>query len=459
MADASSTGSTVIFLVSVALSLVVLGYRLERLPALRRGVDRLRERLTGEPDWSWLRLWHVLLPLVVVTAINVGWNVAYVHCSDDSLAILASGQAALHGHDPFLVNYCSGATPDQIPYGTAEVALNALAAVSGSVAAVWLLWQLLALAVVPLVWYVGGSDRRYLSVLAATSVTYLPNIATNIGVENAIVPVSILVMLLALRSPGSRRPALTALAAFLSTARFPAAFPVLGATAGAPRDRLRLAALVVGVFAGSVLLGYALWGWNAIHIVYLNQFSRVPGESLNVFALLLHERWVAPSLAVAAVQGGGILLLVLWVHVRRYSPAAAAALPILGVMSLTQYLTFHFVVWLVPLVLLGARVNRGLFLYATLTWVDETIFSWNLGAVHGLWGPYEVTGVLLSLLLAYLIVRIVLDEEARRSGRAPAGSAGERSDLPGLEPAAANRAVPASNGVGRDGVEPSTSAL
>ncbi len=423
MTGASDLGSTVIFLVSVGLSAIVLAYRWDRVPSVRRAVDAAWFRLTGARDWTGLRLWHVMGPLVLVTAINVAWNVALVHCSDDSLAILASGTAALHGGNPFLVSYCSNPTPDQIPYGFAEVALNAFAALFGSVAAVWLVWQLLALAVVPLVWRTAGADHRYVGVLAAVSVVYLPNIATNIGVENAIVAVSALLGLAALSVPGVRRTGWQALAAFLSTARFPAVFPLLGSAAADRGRRLVAVGTVVGVFLGSAALAYGLWGPDAIRIVYLNQFSRVPGESLNVFALLLKQGWVQPSLAVAALQGGGILGAVLLAHLRGYSKEAGAALPLLAVVSLTQYLTFHFVVWLVPLLLLGATVQRGLLLYAGLTWVDETLFSWSLGAVHGMWGPYELTGVVLSAILLYLFVRIVLDEERRRATRAAPGPA------------------------------------
>jgi hypothetical protein len=421
MVDLSVLGSYLLFAASFLLNLLVLAYRWERTPSVRRWVDRWRERLTGERDWRWLRLSHVLLPLLVVTAVNVAWNVAFVHCSDDSLAILASGQAALHGGNPFLVNYCANTSPDQIPYGPAEVLLNALGALSGHVLGIWLVWQLLALAAVPLLWRVAGDDRRYVSVLAATSILYLPNIATNIGVENAIVPVAVLLMLYALSVPGPRGYLLRAVAAFLATARFPAVFPELGADA-AGRRRWAHGILVAGVFGGAVAAGYALWGPDAIRIVYLNQFSRVPGESLNVFAYLLRSGWFHPSLASAAVQGVGLLLLVVFVHARRYSPAAAAAVPILGVMALTQYLTYHFVVWILPVVLLGAAVNRWVFVYATVTYVDETFASWYLGQVHGLWGPYELLGVVLSGLLVYLIYRVIRDEEARlRSARsAPA---------------------------------------
>jgi len=394
-----------------------VAYRADSLPRVRRAVDRLQQRVTGRPDWSWLRLSHVLLPLVLVTVANVLWAARTVHCADDSLAILVSGQAALHGHDPFSVLYCGATTPDPIPYGLAEVPLNALGALSGSFVGVWVVWQALALAVVPIVWAVGGPERRYRSVLAATSIVYLPNIATNIGVENAIVAVATLLGLYAVGASGRARRGLLVLAAFLSTARFPAVFGVLGAAAADARGRLVRITAIVATFAASVGVSVLLWGRDAVRIVYLSQFSRSSGESLNVFALLVHEGWIRPSLVAAAVQGTVLLALVGWVSLRGYSPVAACAVPMLGVMALSQYLTYHFVVWLVPVLLLGTGVNAWLLVYGTVMFLDESVAYASLAVAKGIWWPYEVTGVLLSALLLVILATVVRDEERRR--RAP----------------------------------------
>jgi hypothetical protein len=419
------SGSVLVFGASLALNLVVLAYRSGSVPRVRVALDRMQRWVTGRPDWSWIRLRHLMVPLLLVTVANIAWNVATLHCSDDSLAILASGQAALHGHDPFSVTFCSGTSPDPIPYGLAEVPLNALGALSGSILGVWVVWQLLALAVVPLVWSVGGPDRRYASVLAATSILYLPNIATNIGVENAIVAVSVLVMLYALQAPRRGGTLLKGLAAFLSTARFPALFPLLGSSASLRRGRVSQTLLVLGVFLGGALLSVVLWGRDALRIVYLGQFSRSSGESLNVFALLVREGWVHPSLAVAAVQGGALLLLVLFVNVRRYSTIAACGIPLLGVMALSQYLTFHFVIWLVPLLLLGMSINGWLVVYGTAVFLDENVAYAYLGLDRGIWWPYELTGVLISALLVFLLIAIIRSEEAR------VHEPSERNSLPG----------------------------
>ncbi len=413
MVDLGFLGSSAILLVSLVANLLVLAYRWPRTPSVRRVVDRIQRRITGRPDWSWLKLVYILVPLIVLTAVNVGWQVGTLHCADDSLAILTSGEAALHGQNPFLVTYCGGTSPDQIPYGLASVTLDALGAVAGSVAGIWIVWQLVALAVVPLVWAIAGEDRRYVSVLTATSVLYLPNIATNIGVDNAIVPVSILLMLYALGPMARTRTALKGVAAFLSTARFPALFPLLGSSGAAGTARWRQFTGVLAVFLGAAALSYALWGWDAIKIVYLGQFSRLSGGTLNFFAVLLQQGWFIPSLASAAIQGGVLLGLVLLVTFRRYSARAASAVPLIGVMSLSQYLNFHFVVWVVPLVLLGPGVNSWLYLYGAGAAFDEVVTERYFGMALGVWWPYEVMGVLLSILLLYLLLRIIRDEEVR----------------------------------------------
>ncbi len=424
--------STVVGTLCFLLSPLVLAYRWKRTPSARRLLDAFQRRFTGRPDWRWLRLWHLMLGLVLVTAANIAWQVATLHCADDSLAILASGQAALRGQNPFLVTYCGGTSPAQIPYGTAEVALNALGALSGVVLGMWLVWQVLALAVVPLVWSIAGEDRRYVSAVAATSVLYLPNIATNIGVENAVVPVAVLLMLYAVTLAPRRRGALTVVAAFLSTARFPAVFGLLGTSAPLRRSRaIAQTALVLGTFFGAVLLSYLLWGWSAISIVYLGQFARASNESLNFFAVVLVQGWLRSSLVSAAVQGAALLALVVFVNWRGYSATAAAAIPLVGVLAVSQYLTFHFVLWLVPLVLLGGSINRWLYVYGALAWFDENVPLGYLGLGRGIWWPYEVCGLALFAILAYVGFLIARGEERRLRGTVGSADAARAVGGPG----------------------------
>jgi hypothetical protein len=429
------TGSLLVFLLSFALSFLVIAYRTPFFAALRSAVDRGQARFTGRRDWSWLRLWHILLPLLAVTAVNVAWHVSQAQCADDSFAILASGQAALHGLDPFSVAFCGHSYTTGIPYGLAEVTFDALGALSGSILGIWVVWQCLALAVVPLVWAVAGKDRRYTSVLAASSVLYLPNIATNLGVENAIAAVAVLVMLYAITVAPNGGKALQAVAAFLSTARFPAVFPLLGSSASHGRRRWLSIGIVISVFLGAAAVSWALWGWDAIGVVYVGQFSRANSESLNLFALLLHPGWVQPSLATAAVQGAGVLLVVLFVQVRGYSPIAACSASLVGVMLFSQYLNYHFLVWMVPVVLLSTRVNWWLLAYAAVAAADENVLYWNLALSQGIWWPYELCGAVLAAILVVLLLTIVREEEVRLRSATSRGRSGPEARAGDLRPA------------------------
>lgn len=398
MAGTAEAGFAAVFAFALAANALLVGYRSPRVPAVRTLVDRVRRRVTGREDWNWLRLEHLMIPLAVVAAANVAWNLSQLHCPDDSYALLASGRAALHGGDPFLVSYCGGPGPDPIPYGLSAVGLNAVAAGSGSVVGVWVVWELVGLAVVPLVWLVAGTDRRYVATLAAFSVAYLPNLATNIGVDNAIVPVAVLLGIYAAAGADGRSIGGWLLGAFASTARFPAFFGLLGAPASETR-RLARGLLALVVFGGAAALSWRLWGWNAIEVVYLKQFSRVPPESLNAFALLLKQGWLHPSLLTATVQALGVLAAVLYVHLRRSAPAQAAALPMIAVLAFSQYVEFHFVVWLVPLVLVDSELQPWLLAYGALAWLDETAATRNLAALHGIWWPAEILGLVLTALL------------------------------------------------------------
>jgi hypothetical protein len=414
-----------LFCASAAFTALVLAYR--SVPRIRRTVDRLQFGATGRPDWKWLRLWHLLVPLALLTLANLFWQVPATHCGNDAVALFMSGQRALHGQDPFLITNCQGQA-EPIPYGLAEVLLNLAGAATGAFAGIWVAWQLLALAVVPLVWSLGPSPNRYASVLVAGSVLYLPNIATNIGVENVVVALAVLVMLYALQCRGRRRILLAGMAALLSTARFPAVFPLLGSSAPLRTGRWRLVALVAGVFLGSAAVATLVWGSDAVRVVYLSEFTRNSGPSLNLFALLVHQGWLTPSTASAAVQGALLVGLVAFVQWRRYETLAACAIPLLGVLLLSQYVSDQFDVWLLPLLLMGAAVGWWMLLYGVLMVLDEQVYA-AVTLAHGLWWPYELLGVVITVVLLGAMATIVRSEEVRL--RSSEGRAQGIGDPPG----------------------------
>ena len=424
MVSLGTLGATALFVASLCGNALVLAYRWPRLPSIRRVVDRLRFVLTGRPDWGWLRLRHLLFVAGALVLANLVWMIPGSQCSLDPIALYASGRAVLHGQTPFLVNACGFPSPDPIPYGGAAVLLDTVGALLGLVVGVWIVWQLVALAVIPLVWRLGGEDRRYVGMLALTSVLYLPNLATRIdGQENVVVGLSVLLVLASLGTVGARRSVWAGVGAFLGTARFPAFPPLLAATLTRGGGSRRLFALVVGVGAATTAACYALWGWVFVRVVYLDQFTRVPAQSFNEFDLLLRQGWVHPSIALAATQGVALVAVVAVAAGRGYSPLGAAALTLVAVMLTTQYAMMHFDVWLLPLILLGASVNRALLLYGALWYLDAQVAIGYLGVERGLWWPAELVGVALAATLVYVLVVIVRQEERGRSRPLPSGPA------------------------------------
>lgn len=363
-----------------------------------------------------------MVPLGVVAVVNLAWSLSGPQCSSDALALLASGTAALHGQDPFQVAACGFANPDPIPYGAAAVVLDVTGALTGSVAGVWVVWQLLGLGVIPLVWTVGGDDRRYLSVLVATSVLYLPNLATRIdGPENTIVPIAVLLGLYALGIPGWRGRALEGASAFLSTARLPAVFPLLASSYPRGRRSWSLPSITVAVFLAAAAACFALWGRAFVQVVYLDQFARGRPQSFNLFDLLFRAGLLHSSLALTESQGVGVLGIVALVTWRRYSPEVASAIVLAGVMLLTQYAMLHFDLWLVPLLLLGTTVNRALLLYGGLWYLDANLAMGYLGPSRGVWWPTELLGVALTAILLYVVVRLIRYGEGKVPGASEAG--------------------------------------
>jgi hypothetical protein len=399
----AGVGSTALLLIILSLlaSSFLLSYR--RFPWVRARVNSL----LGDPDWGRIQLWHILLPLTLLSLWNVAYNVLFVvHCPNDSIALLLSGQATRSGGDPFHINYCAGY--DAIPYGLAQVAFDAVGS-TGGLLGIWLIWQLPMLAIVPLAWLIGGDDRRYLTLLVSTSILYFPNLLSDISLDSAIVPLAAFLGIWAVGQRGQLRTWGVAAAAFLSTARFPALFSVLGACRTWPHR-----VLVSAVFAGCAALSFVLWGWDAINIVYLSQFSRTTPETFNLLAPLLQSGWLQPGTDAALFQGGVIVALLFWVWFRRYSLLASTVIPMLGVLSLSQFLTFHFFIWLLPIVLLYERLGWATLVYGTFGFLDQSIAYDYYGIGQGSWWLYDVLGVAIGLVLAYMLLALAVDEERAR---------------------------------------------
>lgn len=424
----------------LALGFLVIAYRWDRTPWARRGVDAVLRRISPGGGVGWLELWHLVAIVSAIFAFFAVGNYldGLYQCKgiggDDTLAFLTSGRAFLGGHDPFFVQVCMQG--DDIPYGLAAVALNALAAPLGLLG-VWLVWDLVALSLLPLVWMLAGPDRRYVTILVATSALFIPEVCGQItGASNAIVPLTLLLSVFLL---ASHRRWASVLGGLLSTARFPALFPILGNTGGLGKDRWWVPTLTAGAFGAATLLAYAEWGSGFVNVVFLSQVTRTGQASTysmgseNYFGVLMSNGLAPGGYALPVLQGALTLLLVEEVWRRRFSPLRGGVVVIVGITLLTQYLPFSFLIWLLPLALLGAAEQRGLWVLSLVGTADYGL-GYNLFYSH--YGVVWVGQGLDLVVTAVLLWQFVLlwkaaEAEAGRagSGTGPNGTPRSTRDL------------------------------
>jgi hypothetical protein len=361
-------------------------------------------RLTGRADLDELRWWHIALPvgagLMAVIAYDLATGLygcpSPGHPSDIG-GFLAQGRAIWTGGNPFNVPSC-GATIQE-PDGLAAVVINGVASFGG-VAGIAVAWAVIALTIVPLSWWAAGPDRRYLTLVVATSALYAPLVAAQIdGASNALVPVTILLtIVLATRTEVGAG----GVAGFLATQRFPTLFPVLGLS-GSFRRRFGTAIAALAVFAVGTGLCYAIWGSEFLGPVFLSQIGR-RSFSLNFWGVLLLNDWLPGGSSLAIGQALVTLALVGGVFFLVRSPLRAAAITVTGVALLTQFLSFNILVWLLPVALVGVRPRWWLWGVALVGSVNYSfalaIGVWSLGI---LW-PSEVLDLVLTLLLLGLFI-------------------------------------------------------
>jgi len=400
-----------------AAGLLLLLARTERGVRLRAGLERALERVTGRADLGWLRWWH----LAAVAAVGVGAVMGYDLASglygcpgpgspSDLVGFLAQGRALWTGGNPFTVPDCGTTIAE--PDGLAAVVINGLGSLGG-LTGVAALWGAVAVVLVPLTWGAAGPDRRYLTLVVATSPLYFPLVSTQIdGASNALVPVTVLLALVL----ASRGEALaTGIAGFLATQRFPTLFPVLGMS-GSFRRRYGAATALVLVFAAGSAVSYLLWGPEFLGPVFLNQFAR-RSFSLNLWGVLLANNWVPSGYGLPVAQALLTLVLVGVVFFTVRSPLRAAAITLTGVALLTQFLSFNILVWLLPVALVGVRPRWWLWGAAVVGWVNYdyalSVVAWTQGVV---W-PSELLEVALTVLLVGLFADLWRSEDGPSSGR------------------------------------------
>lgn len=404
-----------VFGVLSAVNLLVLLVRTRFGSRLRPRLLRLLRAVLPRTDRDWLR-WA---PLLAVAALWFGGFTVYHYLSgqygclpngllSDPLGELDSGRAFWAGMNPFEgVPYCGGTLT--VPYGLAAVLLDAIGTLGG-LAGILVVWGVVALSILPLTWTAASSDREYVTVYVATSILFVPLITSEFsGATNAIVPVTLLLTLYLL---GRRETTAAAVGGFLATARFPNVFPVLGATGSFAHRRLGGFLVAGGAFAGATAASYALWGQGFIQSVFVSQATRRT-YSLNFYGILLFHNALPTTVPVEAAQALLTLALVGVVFVLVRSPVRAIALTIVGVALLTPFLAFNFLIWLLPVALVGARGRWWLWGIASVGFVNANL-GVSVWAPSGILWPSEAMDLLLSGLLVMLFLDLWREERSRK---------------------------------------------
>ncbi len=382
-----------------------------------RGISSVR--------WDW-RIVAVVLSIVFVAAAFV--QSGPISCStgeDDTLALLQSGRNFLSGANPFVTYQCGHSVP--VPYGIASVLLDALGSLGGRVG-IWLVWNLLALMLIPLTWFLAGPQRWYATIFIATSMLYAPLVIGSIqGGHSAVVPVAALLGIwLALR----RSPLAGAVAGFLSTVKFPSLFPFWGGLSGVGRERWLALALSVVVFGAlSVLVGL-IWGGYAYSLLFIQQLARAD-LSINEFGALIPMHAMPPPLVLEAIQGVSLLVALVFVQVRKWPAVPSIALLTVVVGLVAQRFTPEFMIWLLPVALMGPTYARWLFAVGVVGVVNGTL-ALPACTTSGACALSEGLGALFGLLLLVLLVLILL--EGSRWGAGSAGPAATRAATPSTTP-------------------------
>ncbi|MGP8078614.1 MAG: hypothetical protein ACLQD8_05600 [Thermoplasmata archaeon] len=351
--------------------------------------------------WTWV---HLAALLAVGYALVAGFDLAtgLYGCAPggvpaDLVGLRGSGGAFWAGGNPFVVADCGVLV--LVPYGLAAVALDAVGSLGGA-AGIVAVWGVVALALVPLVWFLADEDRRYAALLLAVSPIYFPLIAGEIdGATNAIVPVTVLLAILLAR----RRPGLgAAVGGLLSSARFPSLFAVLS-TAGSQPRRFATAAVGLAAFLIVSALAYARWGSAFVNTVFLSQTSR-HAYSLNAFGILLNANALPGGTALPLLQAAATVGIAAAAFLLVRAPVRSAAIVLTGVALLTQFLSYPILLWLIPVVLVGPRERAWLWGISVVGSLNAILALFLLGWGNGVYWPTDLLDALLTGLLVGLFV-------------------------------------------------------
>ncbi len=379
-------------------------------------VRRWATRLSGGGDLAWIdaRLLTAIaaggFALGAVANAALGAYACSAQGPSDLTTLFTSGQEFLRGGNPFTITEC-GVAGNPVPAGMASVLLDALGSLGGEVG-ILLVWGAVCVALIPLVWSLAGGSRVATTVWVLVSFLYLPVVAVQVdGASLAIVPLAVLLVLYLARRGWTRA---ASVGGFLATGRFPALFPILGATGRAGSRRAAAFAGALGVFAAVTLVTIAVYGSDFTGPVFFLQFAR--GDfSLNYWGILQGEGWLAPSTGVTVVQALLTIVLVgvTWAWAR--SSVGAAAIVLTGAVLLSQYLSFTALVFLLPVVLVGSRARWWLWAIGLVAITNYLLAIQSFASVGGSVLPSYILDVVLTGLLVGLLTDLVRGELVRSS--------------------------------------------
>jgi hypothetical protein len=395
-------------IVATAASFLLVLYSWPAARRWRAWVDRCTQAVDRARWLDWRTLTVALGVIFLIAAFVQSAPVAGCpNTSDDTGSFLYQGQALWNGRDPFQLYRCGVLVP--IPIGLAGILLNAGGAVGGR-PGIWIVWEFLALLLIPLTWFLAGTDRRFVTLFVASSGLFVPLVIGQIeGANSAFGAVAVLVPVW-LASRG--KTGAGALAGFLSTMKFPSLFPFLGATAGFGRVRERELLLTWVGFVGGSAIAWALWGPVFISTVFFGQLGR-HDVSVNEFGVLIGTGWFPPVAVLAVLQGIALFGSVAFVYVRRWPALPAVAFTSVVVCLVIPRLPFNFLVWLIPLAVLGVRYCRWLFLLAAIGAVDSAVATpLYLNVAQPVYWPTQLLGALMGLLLVLVAFQLVREQRA-----------------------------------------------
>jgi hypothetical protein len=390
-------------IIAAAASFLLVLYSWTAARGWRAWVDR-RVRSVDLMRWlDWRTLTVVVGVIFLVAAFVQSAPVAGCpNTSDDTGSFLYQGQALWMGQDPFQLYRCGVLVP--IPIGLAGILLNALGSIGGR-PGIWIVWEFFALLLIPLTWFLAGKDRRFVTLFVASSGLFVPLVIGQIeGANSAFGAVAVLlpVWLVSRGKAGSG-----ALAGFLATMKFPSLFPFLGATGGFGRVREREMLLTWVGFIGGSAIAWALWGPIFISTVFFGQLGR-HDVSVNEFGVLIGTGWFPPVAALAVVQGVALFGSVAFVYLRRWPVLPAVALTTVVVCLVIPRLPFNFLVWLIPLALLGIPYCRWLFVLTAVGALNSAVaIPLYLNAAQPVYWPTQLLGGLMGLILVVIALQLL----------------------------------------------------